>query len=82
MKPKSDTSRIPHVGWNEVNFSDSLLYKEIPENSCFYFSNSYSFQEKNQKNVSATFDYDLFLLQVLRKTMFLGPSSTRKKAKK
>lgn len=37
--------KIPHVGWNEMNFHNpSILFKEIPDHSNFYFVHSYYFE--------------------------------------
>lgn len=36
--------KIPHVGWNEINFHNpSILFKDIPDHSDFYFVHSYYF---------------------------------------
>ena len=36
--------KIPHVGWNEMNFRHpSILFKDIPDHSDFYFVHSYYF---------------------------------------
>lgn len=41
--------KIPHVGWNNVTFSNpSLLFKTIPNNSDFYFVHSYYFDADRQ----------------------------------
>ena len=32
---------IPQIGWNQVSAQQSPLFKEIPDNSYFYFVNSY-----------------------------------------
>ena len=37
--------KIPHVGWNEMNFhNSSILFKEIPDHRNFYFVHSYYFE--------------------------------------
>lgn len=34
--------KIPHLGWNEVKLEkESMLFKDIPDNSFFYFVHSY-----------------------------------------
>lgn len=33
--------KVPHTGWNKVDFSDSALGKRIDSNSYFYFVHSY-----------------------------------------
>ena len=41
---------VPHVGWNNINFKNFSLAKNIPNNSKFYFNHSYYTKvlEKNQ----------------------------------
>ncbi|MDD3854516.1 MAG: imidazole glycerol phosphate synthase subunit HisH [Sulfurimonas sp.] len=41
---KDDNLKIPHVGWNNVDFHNpSALFKDIPDHSDFYFVHSYYF---------------------------------------
>ena len=40
--PASEDIKIPHMGWNKVNFlSDHCLWSNIPNSSFFYFVHSY-----------------------------------------
>ena len=40
--PTSKDIKIPHMGWNKINFiSDHFLWSNIPNNSFFYFVHSY-----------------------------------------
>ena len=40
--PKSEGSRVPHVGWSSVTFEPSNpLFNGIPESGAFYFDHSY-----------------------------------------
>jgi len=40
--PASKDIKIPHMGWNKVNFlSDHFLWSNIPNSSLFYFVHSY-----------------------------------------
>lgn len=42
IKFRSDSLKIPHMGWNQVNFTgESDFIKGIPDNSYFYFIHSY-----------------------------------------
>ncbi len=47
--------KIPHMGWNSVNFKKSL--KDIKNNSYFYFVHSYYVQVKDKNVVSGTTEY-------------------------
>ena len=45
------TTRIPHMGWNDINFSEnSLLFKNFEANSKFYFLHSYYFDNSESKH--------------------------------
>ncbi len=49
--------KIPHVGWNNVDYEkENILYKNIPNNSDFYFVHSYHFKT-NDDVVSSRTDY-------------------------
>ncbi len=47
---------IPHIGFNLVNYTESKIWKNIPNNSPFYFVHSYriSSQEKLSSNCIAS----------------------------
>ena len=55
---KTDTkgNKIPHVGFNSVNFDDgNKLFKGLKNNIDFYFVHSYFMQTKGlKKNISTT----------------------------
>ncbi len=51
---KTKNIKIPHMGWNEVNFSKSILYKGIKKFSSFYFVHSYYLKPKNNNIISGT----------------------------
>lgn len=40
---KAKVDKVPHIGWNNVKFQDlnHFLIEDIPDNSFFYFANSY-----------------------------------------
>jgi len=49
--------KIPHVGWNNVEFeTECLLYDGIPNNSDFYFVHSYHYS-LNEDVVTGSTDY-------------------------
>ena len=52
--PDGTDNRIPHMGWNEVNFcKQSPLFDGIPNGRDFYFVHSYHFQcEKTDNEIS------------------------------
>lgn len=58
LKPDSSDTKIPHVGWNEVDFSkQSPLFEGIPSGENFYFVHSYHMVCRSDDNVAATTPY-------------------------
>jgi glutamine amidotransferase len=58
LKPDSPETKIPHVGWNEVDFlKDSPVFEGIPSGEDFYFVHSYHMVCRNDDNVMATTPY-------------------------
>ena len=52
LVPPGPNIRIPHVGWNEVNFNrNSTLFEGIPNGKDFYFTHSYHFCCRNESDV-------------------------------
>ena len=50
--------KVPHMGWNEVTQTkDHPLWKDVPDNSRFYFVHSYYVQTATPKNVTGTTQY-------------------------
>ena len=51
-------TRVPHVGWNEVQFQKSaVLFDKIPDGSDFYFVHSYQFIPESQGAISSRTPY-------------------------
>jgi glutamine amidotransferase len=57
--------KVPHMGWNEVTQTVDLkgahhpLWKDIPQNSRFYFVHSFYVLAEDARLISATCDYSL-----------------------
>jgi glutamine amidotransferase len=50
----SKDKKISHVGWNDLIFKKkSQLFKDIKNNTDFYFVHSYSFKLKDKKNLTS-----------------------------
>ena len=65
--------RIPHVGWNEVNYrKDDVLFAGIPDRSDFYFVHSYAFVPDNQDHLIATASYDCNVAATIRNGNVFG----------
>ena len=52
--------KIPHMGWNQVQSTqDHYIFKDIPNNSSFYFVHSYYPEPENQDTIIALTDYGI-----------------------
>ncbi|MBL4729203.1 MAG: imidazole glycerol phosphate synthase subunit HisH [Gammaproteobacteria bacterium] len=50
--------KVPHMGWNQVSQSrDHPLWKDVPDNSRFYFVHSYYVEAQQQGMVTGTTNY-------------------------
>jgi imidazole glycerol-phosphate synthase subunit HisH len=49
--------KIPHMGWNQVHQMAHPLWKDIPQDSRFYFVHSYYVDPDDKAVVSATTEY-------------------------
>jgi imidazole glycerol-phosphate synthase subunit HisH len=58
LEPDGPRTRIPHVGWNEVEAArESPLFRGIPDRKDFYFVHSYHFICRREENVLARTSY-------------------------
>jgi len=50
--------KLPHIGWNQINIvKDSMIFKDIENNSHMYFVHSYEFIPEDKNVISAITDY-------------------------
>ena len=63
---------LPHVGWNEVTFRNSVLSKGLNEKESFYFVHSYAYDDSNASYVKGTCKYGLDVVSVIEKENVLG----------
>lgn len=56
-KISAENLKIPHMGWNSINFNESKLFARIKNNSYFYFVHSYHAAPSDKNLISATTDY-------------------------
>ena len=65
-------AKVPHMGWNSVRIeNNSPLFKDIPDNTYFYFVHSY-FIERDEANVAASCSYGLDFAAAIQKDNFYG----------
>lgn len=64
--------KVPHMGWNSVRVeNNNPLFKDIPDNSYFYFVHSY-FIQRDQSTVAATCNYEVDFAAAFQKDNFSG----------
>lgn len=62
---------VPQIGWNKVNVNDSPLFKDIPQESYFYFVNSYYSKPVVSDSIAET-EYGITFCSAVRKENFYG----------
>ena len=83
LKTLGCKQRVPHIGWNEVNFlTDVKLLYGIPSGTDFYFVHSYAFVPESSKTVVATTNYDLPVTAVVHKDNIWGTQFHPEKSSK
>ena len=66
-------NKIPHVGFNVVDFSERKgLFKGLPKSSDFYFTHSYYLKNYNVENVITETMYDLNFVSSINKRNIYG----------
>ena len=74
---------LPHIGWNNVNFSKNhKIFDNIENNSDFYFLNSYCFVPNDQNDILATTSYSEKFISVVGKNNFFGVQFHPEKSQK
>lgn len=82
-KLKTTNYRLPHVGWNSLNIKkNSELFKELDENSYFYFVHSYIFEVENNLNILSVTNYDIDFVSSVQKENLFGVQFHPEKSQK
>ncbi len=70
--PPEQRIKVPHMGWNTVRQNEHVLWKNIPDNSAFYFVHSYYVSADNSSDVAGVTEYGdfEFVSTVARKNLF------------
>ena len=77
------TLRIPHVGWNEVQYpARDPLFDHIPTGSDFYFVHSFAFVPETEHFVSATTGYGVAVAAAVRQGNVFGTQFHPEKSSK
>ena len=72
VKFKNSELKIPHMGWNEIEFIDHPLFTDCSQKSDFYFVHSYYFKLQNKDNLLATTKYPNELTAAVIKDNIFG----------
>lgn len=67
----SKTYRLPHIGWNEVKYSDLELFSEVQQGENFYFVHSYYFECDKKYQVAET-QYEKVFSSAIRNRHVMG----------
>src|SRR6056297_1693233 len=66
--PRNSGLKVPHMGWNQVSpVGTSLLFKDIPDNTSFYFVHSYYPDPEEVSAVIARSEYGITFTAALKK---------------
>ena len=65
--------KVPHMGWNKVNVcKESALFKDIPNDSEFYFVHSFYFEGLNPDDTLNKTDYESVFVSAFEKENIFG----------
>lgn len=70
VKKFNINEKVPHMGWNSIQLTDSILFKSIPSNSFFYFVHSY--YAEICRNSIATCDCEIPFTAAVCKENYFG----------
>ena len=70
---QSGKFKLPHIGWNQINFvKDSKIFKDIENHSHMYFVHSYEFIPNDKNVISATTNYSSNIVCSVEKENIFG----------
>ena len=64
--------KIPHMGWNEVDFKENPLFFGLEQKTNFYFVHSYYFETANAEDTAATTKYPNVITAAVKKENIFG----------
>jgi glutamine amidotransferase len=75
--------KVPHMGWNSIEKKkDSLLLKDLPENSHYYFVHSYHVKCNNPEDILTTTCYGYEFVSAIQKENIFGTQFHPEKSQK
>ena len=69
---KDKNLKLPHMGWNQINFKNNFLFTNIQNSSHFYFVHSYNFEVTDKQYILATAEYEKILVAAVLKDNIFG----------
>lgn len=57
LEPGDEALKIPHMGWNELSFTDHPLFRDLTPGAHAYFVHSYHFRPRQPEHRIAHVDY-------------------------
>ena len=80
---KIENDKLPHVGWNNILIKkNSVLTKNLDDESNFYFLNSYHFKPKDTKHIIAETSYKQSFCSIVEKENIFGVQFHPEKSQK
>ncbi len=68
ITPSDPGFRVPHVGWNNIHYSDKcLFFKGLPSSPDFYFVHSYYMKCHDKNDIIATCNYGMEVTAAVQK---------------
>lgn len=64
--------KVPHMGWNKVNFNDNSRFKESLSENRFYFVHSYFAECKDKKDILGVTNYGINFTSSVKKNNIFG----------
>lgn len=75
MRPQDPTLKIPHMGWNTVNFTHSATHpvlQHIKNGEHYYFVHSFMFQCEDKQHILGTTTYGENITAIVGRDNMLG----------
>jgi len=73
INSQNNKYKLPHIGWNQINIlKDSIIFKDIENNSHMYFVHSYEFIPDDKSFIAATTDYSSNIVCAVEKENIFG----------
>ncbi len=70
--PKENKLKIPHIGWNTINSNNMKLFKDIKNDSYFYFLHSLYVDVNDKDTIVSKTNYILDFVSSVEKDNILG----------